>query len=393
MHTSELLPQWLRKVLPKIHDKRVESLSVAAGAALRGGRLTVTGLGRSIGGAIRDKHNIKRADRLLSNSHLQSEIKEIYRALCEEIIGGIERPIIAIDWSALDQRGNFAVLRAAVTIEGRTLTLYEEVHDAASKEKRLTHTDFLYTLKDILPPGTRPILVTDSGFRKPWFKVVKRINWDFVGRVRNANRVKLNNKSILSSFLYTKATTTPHYLGAALLTEHNPLECNLILYKAKPKKRIKKNKLGKRARGDDNPRYEKGAKDPWLLATSLDVEATEIVRIYSTRMQIEESFRDLKSTRCGLGLEQHRTYKKERLAVMLLIGAIATTFAWLLGKASEIAGFHRQLQANTLTKQRVLSYFFLGINIFKKLLSKINIKLFTTAQQSLKENIKTLSYV
>ena len=45
--------------------------------------------------------------------------------------------------------------------------------------------------------------------------------------------------------------------------------------------------------------------------------------IYRTRMQIEEAFRDLKSERYGLGLSASQTRVDHRLAVLLLIGALA----------------------------------------------------------------------
>jgi len=51
-------------------------------------------------------------------------------------------------------------------------------------------------------------------------------------------------------------------------------------------------------------------KEPWLLATSLPVTSTlakKVVKLYSARMQIEESFRDIKSYRFGAGLELNLT--------------------------------------------------------------------------------------
>ena len=85
-------------------------------------------------------------------------------------------------------------------------------------------------------------------------------------------------------------------------------------------------------------------------------------------MQIEEAFRDLRSSRYGLSLYQNGTYKIERLRVLIMIGSLTTAFAWLLGKATEIAGKHRMFQANTVshTKSYRLSlsasvYFEIGV--------------------------------
>jgi hypothetical protein len=49
---------------------RCQALEVMVNAALCGGRLTVTELGRSIDSSAKEKHCIKRADRLLSKAHL-----------------------------------------------------------------------------------------------------------------------------------------------------------------------------------------------------------------------------------------------------------------------------------------------------------------------------------
>ena len=51
-------------------------------------------------------------------------------------------------------------------MNGRSATVYEEVHTLASKDKRRTHRAFLRQLQAVLPVGCRPIIVTD--FRTPW---------------------------------------------------------------------------------------------------------------------------------------------------------------------------------------------------------------------------------
>jgi hypothetical protein len=80
-------------------------------------------------------------------------------------------------------------------------------------------------------------------------------------------------------------------------------------------------------------------------------------------MQIEEAFRDLKSTRFGLSLELHRTYQLERLQVLLLIATLVLIVAWLLGKATQHTGQHRHYQANTVRGRVVLSTIFIGLKV------------------------------
>jgi Transposase DDE domain len=51
----------------------------------------------------------------------------------------------------------------------------------------------------------------------------------------------------------------------------------------------------------------------------LPLTARQMVRIYARRMQIELSFRDLKSHRYGQGFEDSLTRKGERIEVLLLL--------------------------------------------------------------------------
>jgi len=150
------------------------------------------------------------------------------------------------------------------------------------------------------------------------------------------------------------------------MAESNPIDCQLVLYKAKPKGRVAKNRLGQRSKTTRSRRAAASGKEPWLLATSLAPSsklAQKVVACYTWRMQIEESFRDLKSTRFGLALELHRTYQVERLQVMLLIASLALLVAWLMGKATELTEQHWQYQANTVRSRKVLSTIFIGLKM------------------------------
>lgn len=52
--------------------------------------------------------------------------------------------------------------------------------------------------------------------------------------------------------------------------------------------------------------WRRGMREPWFLATDLDLPASQIVGLYGRRMQIEESFRDVKSVRWGFKLRHVR---------------------------------------------------------------------------------------
>ncbi|MGD4910011.1 transposase, partial [Xanthomonas citri pv. citri] len=49
---------------------------------------------------------------------------------------------------------------------------------------------FLHQLRRMIPDDVRPILVTDAGFRTPWFRAVSAMGWEWVGRLRGRTQVK-----------------------------------------------------------------------------------------------------------------------------------------------------------------------------------------------------------
>ena len=366
MQAQTVLHKLMKNTCPTMHQTRRAALEANILAALMGRRLTVTDLGRSIRSETSHKHNIKRADRLLSNRHLHAELIEIYRGICRQCIGSRTRPVILIDWSDLDERKRHFLLRASLAVAGRALTLYEEVHTLKSKEKPKTHLDFLRTFQTMLPADCRPIIISDAGFRVPWFKQVESFGWDWIGRVRNRTLAQWAAEETWfpCKTLYQQAARRPAFLGAARLARRNPIDCHMILYQAKPKGRVHKNRLGQKALNAYSRKQAAAANEPWLLATSLPPRshlAKQVVSCYAQRMQIEESFRDLKSTRFGLALELHRTYQVERLQALLLIADLALLVAWLMGKAAELTGQHWQYQANTVRTRKVLSTVFIGL--------------------------------
>ena len=56
-------------------------------------------------------------------------------------------------------------------------------------------------------------------------------------------------------------------------------------------------------------------------------------------MQIEQSFRDLKSHRYGNAFEDSLTRKGPRIAILLLLHALAQFATWLVGMAAVAAGY------------------------------------------------------
>jgi hypothetical protein len=73
MQAKQVLPKLLQKVCSEMPKARRTALFVDVMGALRGEVLTVTPLGWSLKSEAKEKHCIKRADRLWSNRRLPHE--------------------------------------------------------------------------------------------------------------------------------------------------------------------------------------------------------------------------------------------------------------------------------------------------------------------------------
>ena len=155
-------------------------------AYLTGSSSTVTDIGRGLKSNAKEKHKIKRADRVCSNLFLQTNLVSFHRHLTRRFVVS-NRPIIHVDWSDLDALQRNFLIRATVALDGRPLTIYQEVHPLSTKENPAIHLKFLSRLKTILHSECKPIIVTDAGFKVPWFRQVLNLGGDFLGRTRKPN--------------------------------------------------------------------------------------------------------------------------------------------------------------------------------------------------------------
>ena len=396
MKARTILNELLADVTRRMHKVRRASLGAVVTSLISGASLSVTSLGRNIESKTTEKPQIKRSTRLLSNPHLHRELSGIYSKLCHRLVGSRKQPVILVDWSDLDPRKQHFLLRASVAVEGRSLTLLEEIHPLSQKEKPGVHRRFMHRLKQSLPATCRPVIVTDAGFRAPWFRLVQSLGWDYVGRVRNKTFCKSETDEEWHPVkeLYRQASATAKSLGAYQLCRREPMDCHMVVYKRKSKGRKDLTANGERSRNSKLSRANAAReKEPWLLATSLTPStskfAKRVTRIYQTRMQIEESFRDLKT---GLDFSVGNTRKQKRLDVLLLIALLAQFVLYLVGVAVKSAGMHRRYQANTVKDSNVLSYQFLGLRAIKDCYLKLRKRHLEDAACRIQQSISAHSH-
>lgn len=378
MHARTLLHKLFLESSSEI-DKRIHKTVLDTSLTLVGcKKLSIASLGRFLLSKTTVKHNIKRMDRLFGNKTLNSKRVNYYKKIAKIIIGNNKRPIIIVDWSGLTKCGEYHFIRASIPVNGRALSIYDKTYLESEYSSHRSHIEFISELKKVLPKNCKPILVTDSGFRCPWFKLIRLSGWDFVGRVRHITLYREEGSTKwfpIKSWLKHTAGQSK-YLSSGFLAKANPEYCHVYGYKKNPKNRIKRNLRGKKVRCSLSLRHGKREREPWLIVTSLNREefnAARIISIYSKRMQIEEGYRDLKNMKNGLSMRECRSFQKSRLNVALLLASIATLMLWLFGMIARTKNRHYQYQANTVRTRNVLSNMTIGWQFFIE--KRINPKL------------------
>lgn len=340
---------------------------------IHGKELKLTSLGRHLKINGKECSAINRVDRFLGNSFYQSQSLEIYRVITRKALGSMVTPLMIVDWSSipgshLTSSGEHCLLRASLTAQGRSITLYEEVHPKSKEGNTKVHREFLGRLKSLLPVDCKPCILTDAGFKNPWFKAVLGLGWDYIGRLNGSVHYDDGTGFKPLSELFRQATSKPQEIGSVVVAKTNPLTTKIYLYKKPAKGRKHRGKTGKILTNKQSRKNAKSNREPWILTSSLTGNQIEqhIIKYYKLRMTIEESFRDTKSQYYGLSLNENVTLNVKRYIVWLMLAALVAFIAWIVGYTAEKLKLHLDFQANTYRHRRVLSFFFLGCQVIRK---------------------------
>jgi hypothetical protein len=388
MQRKELLHKFISESAKELHQKTLASLLVICEGLLKSKKLAVTAMGRAIESKTTDRYNIKRADRLVSNTTLEGNRDYFYKTLAKKIVPKTGWCPILVDTSCLTADSEFQVIRASFALDGRAFTLFEMSYKNGMLSK--IWEVFLKKLNEILPVEKgRVIIITDAGFHNKWFHLVRKQKWDFLGRIRqDKNYTTSEGKTFSCKSLHKLTTFKPTHHGTVFLSKksrNKELICDLYSIKKKPKGRKMKTKLGLIKQGKYSKTIAKGQREPWILASSLPKSrftAEQIVRLYSFRMQIEQSFRDIKNSKYGFSFKHTLTRSIKRLNVLLLIAAIVNFVVWSVGVLAEQKKWHLKCQSNT-SKKRTLSLFYLGAIVLQSKYFNVTISEINSALQNI----------
>lgn len=365
MAVDELLKEHLSISCPHIHSARLQAVVDVTTGLQKSRNLSLTAIGRELSDNTSIKHRVKKVDRLLSNRRLYEEISDLYEGLSGYVLQYIhqeQRIPLIVDLCYMKDTHAVQMLSAEIALKGRSLPLYREVFEENQLKKRAPH--FIERLSRCIPENKEVVFIMDAGFGEDWFEAISAKGWHWLVRARGKKFIKLSKSDDWADAreLYELAGPRVKHYPQAQITKKNPRACRVIIKapsrNTAGRKKSKKHTNYRVANGN----YVRSAKEPWLLATNLpsDYTAIRIVNIYKKRMQIEESFRDIKSHQFGLSGRYIRTVSVYRWSIAMLLAAIVQVTLWLIGVIGHDQGMQAYFQTNTVKDRKVFSYFFLG---------------------------------
>ena len=259
------------------------------------------------------------------------------------VLAATQEIVVALDWTDFDADGHATIALYLVTAHGRATPLvWMTVAKARLKGRRNRYEDtVLLRLHDVLPPGVKVTILADRGFGDQHLSAyLTDLGFDFIIRFRGVVRVQSRDGEVRSAHEWVPANGKPRQLKDARVTaDRHPVD-SVVCVKAR------------------------GMKDAWCLAVGGGARTSATaVTLYARRFTIEESFRDTKDPRYGVGLSATHVHDPRRRDRLLLICAMAMTVLTLLGAAGESLGMDRMLTANT-GKTRTHSLFRQGCHYY-----------------------------
>lgn len=328
LHTQELVEELFEDDL---HARRVLSIANGVTGVLRAATLSVHAIGEGYAEVARTKprFGVKQVDRFLSNSAIN--VAQLTPSWASFVIGARKEIVVALDWTDFEKDDHTTLCAYVVTSHGRATPLtWKTVRKSTLSGRR---NDFEYEvierLHAAIPPDVALTLLADRGFGdQKLYALLASFGWDYVIRFRGSILVESADGTKKAADAWVPMSGRATMIKPARVTaDRAEIPAVVVVHQAK-------------------------MKEAWCLATSLsERKAAEVVALYGKRFTIEETFRDAKDLRFGMGLSATHIRDAGRRDRLLLLAAIAQALLTLLGAASEKTGMDSFLKVNTAKKR------------------------------------------
>ena len=374
MRAGRVLQELLASCWASLDQRLVRRVLGAIEAMVDARQVVLMELARQYPGATHTAAPLKALDRLLSNPRVQALRPSLYRAALARLWPVSKAVVVIVDWCTLTRDESLHLLRAAMPVGGRALPVWDEVHQQAKLGNASVHDRFLASLRALVPANRQPIVITDAGFSVPWFRSAQARGFACIGRLRGRTLLRPKGEEEWASIKAFEALRMGQLvdLGRCEISKSHRHPARVVVYKSPPQGRKHRDAKGRIVRGGRSRTQARAAREPWVLVVSpalAHLSARKIVSHYRSRMQIEESFRDLKNPRYGAALRHSMTRVAARMEVLILLHALASVAAWLRGVAAQRDGDDERLLAHGQAKRRgrrTLSLWRIGWEILRR---------------------------
>lgn len=297
----KLSPQYVHQFVEQLvgedlHAKRVLSLANGVVGVMHAAALAVHFIGEGLAAAegLDPKHAIKQVDRLLSNRGIS--LPTLFSRWVPFVVAGRKALRVALDWIDFERDDHTTIALYLLTSHGRaTPLMWKTVRKSDLKGQQGQHEDHVIErLHELLAPDVRVTLLADRGFGdQARHQHLEHVGFSFVIRFRENILVQSADGETKPAAQWVPANGRAKLLREALVTaDHSKVGAVVCMRAA-------------------------GMKDAWCLATNrTDLTAAQIVELYGRRFTIEETFRDQKDIRFGMGLSSTHL-REERLRPLM----------------------------------------------------------------------------
>jgi len=284
---------------------------------------------------------IRRLSRFLDNPAIR--VREWFEPIVREVLQAAAQTVGEIRLIADGTKVGFGhqLLMVSLAFRRRAIPIaWTWVKAGRGHSSAVKQLALLAYVRRLIPSGVPVLLIGDSEFGA--VEVTRQAEawvWKYVLRQRASHLIQLRGGNWKHFGEVIQKPAQSLWLGEGLLTREHAYPTNLLAH------------------------WEKGEKEPWLLATNLS-SRQETLCAYRRRMWVEEMFGDLKSN--GFDLESTHLIHFLRLSRLTL--AVVLLYVWLIAAGSRaIKNGRRHLVDRA--ERRDLSIFQIGLRLVERCLT------------------------
>jgi len=317
-----------------VHAQRLASLTDGVVGVVDAGQLSIHAIGRGLAAVhgLNDKHAVKQVDRLVGNEKV--DVEGLQAVWTRWVLAEQSDVFVNLDWTEFDRDKQSMLVLSVQTPHGRSTPLMWKTVDTRSlKGRRNDHEDeLLVRFRDAVDESVKVTIVADRGFadQKLYTFLKEDLGFDFINRFRSIVHVTdAQGETRPAKELLGPGGRMRVFRDASVTADRTPVPILALV-------------------------QDKGMKDAWCLASSRsDLPGAQLKKRYGRRFTCEETFRDIKDMRFGMGMDWKPVSTTSRRDRLMLLAVLALHLLTLLGAAGERAGLDRLLKTNTSAKRQL----------------------------------------